>query len=194
MGGPGSGNHYHWRRSGKKTVVEDCRVIDLGELARSGSFKQGTAGLLRWLRGGQEVSSLSYRVASSAARDGGLVLVLDYRISRTGEAVTIPIPLEVTRPHFGGLRWWGRCPLLVNGVGCGRRVAKLYCPPGARYYGCRHCHRLTYRSVQEHDKRVDFLRRHPGAIEAVLNTPGGASVTQLGLAMRALRPRRLRGI
>jgi hypothetical protein len=41
--------------------------------------------------------------------------------------------------------------------------------------------------VQEHDKRLDFLRRHPGAIEALLNTPGRASVTQLGLVLRALR-------
>jgi pyruvate-formate lyase-activating enzyme len=40
-------------------------------------------------------------------------------------------------------------------------VAKLYLPPGSRYFGCRHCHNLTYQSCKEHDKRVDALAKLP---------------------------------
>jgi hypothetical protein len=61
-----------------------------------------------------------------------------------------------TVPRFGGLRWWFVCPLAVNGRDCGRRVGKLYLPDGARYFGCRRCHDLVYRSSQQ--------ARKPGAL------------------------------
>ena len=93
--------------------------------------------------------------------------------------------VTTTRPRFGGLRWWFVCPLLVDGVACRRRVGKLYLPPRARYLGCRHCHQLTYRSCQEHDKRVDALRRDPEALAAILNNLEGASLQQLALAIKA---------
>ena len=54
----------------------------------------------------------------------------------------------------------------------GRRVEpvfpKLYMPPGASDFACRACHNLTYESVKEHDKRVDFYLSYPGAIRAAL--------------------------
>lgn len=34
-----------------------------------------------------------------------------------------------------------------------RRVGELYLPPGARYFGCRHCHRLTYKTRKRHTGR-----------------------------------------
>ncbi|MBW3599539.1 MAG: hypothetical protein KY475_19980 [Planctomycetes bacterium] len=43
----------------------------------------------------------------------------------------------------------GRWSLVVRGVACQRRAGKLYLPPGAKYFGCRTCHDLTYRSSQE---------------------------------------------
>jgi len=48
-----------------------------------------------------------------------------YRVSLT----TTPLP-------WGGLRWWFTCPLVVEGRSCGRRVGKLYLPPGRGYFGC----------------------------------------------------------
>jgi hypothetical protein len=63
----------------------------------------------------------------------------------------------------------------------------LYLPPGGRYFGCRLCHRLTYRSVQEHDKRVYFLRRNPEALAALMRHPGPIGSTQLILTLKALR-------
>jgi hypothetical protein len=79
----------------------------------------------------------------------GLILVLQYRITGTGDQIDLPIRLEITRPNLGGVRWWGRCPLVVSNVACNMRVCKLYLPPGGRYFGCRHCHQLTYTNCQE---------------------------------------------
>jgi hypothetical protein len=181
----GSYRSGRWGFHTKADAVEDCWVLDLGELTRHGTFTPGYTGTLRWLRGKEEVSSLGYVVCPGSA--GGLVLTLRYRITRTGESVDLPVRLETTKPHFGGVRWWGRCPLIVNEVPCRRRVLKLYLPPGARYYGCRHCYRLTYRSAQEHDKRVDFLRKNPEALAAIVNNPKAALDGKLILAMKAMQ-------
>src|SRR5262249_33440709 len=64
-------------------------------------------------------------------------------------AVNIPARLEATPTQFGGRRWWFLCPLIARGMACNRRAGKLYLPPGAKYFGCRKCHDLTYRSCQE---------------------------------------------
>ena len=76
-------------------------------------------------------------------------LQLWYEIVRTQEEIEYAIALQTTRLHSGGRRWWFTCPLIINGDACERRVGKLYLPPGARYYGCRHCYDLTYTSCQE---------------------------------------------
>jgi hypothetical protein len=98
------------------------------------------------------------------------------------------VGLTTTRPRFGGLRWWFVCPLVVNGRPCQRRVGKLYLPPRGRYYGCRHCYDLTYTSCQQHDKRVDALRKDPEVLLQLAENLDGASLTQLGLILKALRP------
>lgn len=54
------------------------------------------------------------------------------------------VPLVSTKCYFGGRRYWFLCPLVINGVSCNRRVGVLY--KCGRYFGCRHCHRLTYKS------------------------------------------------
>ncbi len=69
--------------------------------------------------------------------------------------------LTTTQPHFGGLRWWFICPLIVSDRTCQRRVSKLYLPQDGRYFGCRHCYDLTYTSCQESPK-YDSLYRHIG--------------------------------
>lgn len=68
-----------------------------------------------------------------------------------------------TRPRFGGLRRWRRCQY-------GRRVTKLYLARRTDRFACRTCHDLTYRSAQEHDKRVDFFRRNPDIALSVLDS------------------------
>lgn len=142
MGGSGSGR---WRCHDKKTTVEDCRAIDLGLLERDGAFTPYHTGVLRWLLGERETGSIGYRIEQT--QGDRLWLVLDYAWGEAGEHVVNPVALETTRPHFGGVRWWGRCPLAVGGVACNRRIRKLYLR--GRYFGCRHCHKLTYTSCQE---------------------------------------------
>jgi hypothetical protein len=179
----GSFGSTRWGWHSKRTVVEDCRVIDLAGLARHGAFVPWYSGSLRWLRGEEVVASIGYSVRPREPE--GLILCLSYRISTTGEDVDVPICLETTPLHFGGVRWWGRCPLKCNGTECARRVGKLYLPPGKRYFGCRRCHDLTYTSVQEHDKRVDALRRNPEALDRLLGNLERASTRDLILALKA---------
>jgi hypothetical protein len=81
-------------------------------------------------------------------RSGTQLFFLDYRVR-----------LVTTRPRFGGLRWWFVCLLIVNGRPCSRRVGKLYLPPHGRYFGCRHCHDLTYATCQA-SRKYSSLYRH----------------------------------
>jgi hypothetical protein len=186
MGGPGSGNHYHWWRPSKKTVVEDCLDIDAFRWTRKGILRAGVhqAGSCRWVYQSGRECSVNYDVLTLDMTCP--LLQLSYSRSAEGQQETLDyaVDLTTTEPPFGGLRWWFVCPLTVNGRPCNRRVGKLYLPPGARYFGCRHCHRLTYTSSQEHDKRVDFFRRHPELIEVMLAGPH--SITMAGLAMKAI--------
>jgi hypothetical protein len=173
-----------WQLHTKATTVEDCRELDLGKRARDGAFVPWHVGSLRWLRGEEATASIDYTVRPV---ESDLLLVLSYTFTATGQVVEEPVPLVNTPMRFGGVRWWGRCPLVVDGRACGRRVRKLYLPPGGRYFGCRTCYRLTYASAQTHDKRVDFLRRNPEALAAIVNNPAGALDGRLILALKALR-------
>jgi hypothetical protein len=51
-------------------------------------------------------------------------------VNETIDIVRVPCRYGGTRPYF-------ICPGVVNGIACGRRVAKLYGP--RRYFLCRHC-------------------------------------------------------
>lgn len=51
------------------------------------------------------------------------------------------ITLMITRPHYGGIRWWMRCPL------SGRRTRVLHSPAqGGSLFASRQVWTLTYRS------------------------------------------------
>lgn len=91
-------------------------------------------------------------------------VILRYSLAWTGEAIECLIPLVTTRPYFGGLRRWFACPV------CGRRVGKLYLPPGETYFGCRACHGLTYRSSQA-SHTVDLLAKARKALKKMLAEP-----------------------
>jgi hypothetical protein len=54
------------------------------------------------------------------------------------------VRLMAMQPNYGGRRWWFLCPLARNDGGPPRRVAKLYLPPGGRYFGSRDAYGLTY--------------------------------------------------
>lgn len=92
------------------------------------------------------------------------------------------VPLEYAPCNFGGFRPWFRCPGVVDGEACSRRVGKLYCPPRGDLYLCRHCYDLGYESSRTSGddakqaelryRRIyakidaDERRPHPNSIEA----------------------------
>ena len=62
------------------------------------------------------------------------------------------------RPHRLQ-RWWFICPLQHQDGGPPRRVAKLYLPPGERYFGSRAGYGLTYTSCQESGQFRSMFRQ-----------------------------------
>jgi hypothetical protein len=156
---------------------------------REGILKAGVrqSGFWGWTCGGslmERLATVDYEVNTL---DPAFPWVrLSYSLTATQEELNYRVGLTTTRPRFGGLRWWFVCPLVQRGRPCGRRVGKLYLPPGCRYYGCRQCYDLTYTSCQEHDKRVDWLRKNPEALRLLAEHPEAASLAQLSLVLKAL--------
>ena len=150
------------RRWNRKTTVEECRAIGVSDLRR--------LGVLRWEqrywpitwqgKDGEVAASIGLEVEEGP---GALMtLWFSYTVGKPEEekeSLRYPVHLVSEPCYFGGERWWFICPLVRGGQPCGRRVGKLYLPTRGKYFGCRHCYDLTYRSVQEHDKRVDALLR-----------------------------------
>jgi hypothetical protein len=121
MGGYGSGR---WNWHTKATTVEDCRQLDVVRWTWEGIIKPETWRKGGWVwsdaRTGEETSSIGYEVdTTDRARPWAR---LHYTFTQTGEKIDYKIALQTTQPHFGGLRWWFTCPLVVNDTYCGRRV------------------------------------------------------------------------
>lgn len=178
MGGFGSGPQ---RSGGTKWRVEGCHSLDTSDLRRWKLLTPGTrSGSFHWGEG-EKRSTVGYTLAAEAA---SATLVPTYNIVKTGERMEYSIRLVTTPCHFGGLRWWFICPLVVSGVACGGRVRKLYLP--GRYFGCRKCLDLTYRSTQESDRRVYEAVRSGGFLVDCSNVRR-MSVAQLGFALKVIR-------
>lgn len=150
MGGMGSGNWYRWEE--KKSTVEESSGVAMRDFR--GRIFDGAAGTITWTYGRGDAasggkSSVGWFVTFGGCENStGPTITFHYRW-RDSEDVRIPVRLQTTPTQFGGERWWFTCPLIVGGVACNRRAGKLYLPPGAKYFGCRTCHGLTYRSCQE---------------------------------------------
>ena len=180
MGGPGSGR---WGGHTKKTTVEQCRSISVRRMYRDGLLEPGQSYTLTWSDAITDEQKASMGVVTSADS-----IRLRYTIYwRDGEPEDIRycVPLTWTPCNWGGEYPWFACP----GAGCGRRVGKLYLPPGgAKYFLCRHCYDLSYRSRQTYDKRLAALRRDPSLIDAFVRDPktGKPALSRALAAMRVL--------
>ena len=139
MGGLGSGN---WDRFDKRSTVEESLAVAMSDFY--GQIYPHSSGVFTWTWAQHNKSSIGYSVTW-----GDVPTVTLHYIWRDSEDVRIPVRLQATLMQFGGKRWWFTCPLMVGGVACNRRAGKLYLPTGAKYFGCRMCHDLTYRSCQE---------------------------------------------
>jgi hypothetical protein len=174
------GSGGRWR---KKPLADGRVALDTSDLKRLRLLVPGTAnrpGVLTWSRGGERASQIAYRLTVGA--DAGTLRLVYSTTTDPPADLDYPVPLVATPCHLGGVRWWFLCPLARGGVACGRRVRKLYL--GGRYFGCRRCHNLTYRSTQQSDARVYALAR--AGLHAMPRAGHRATVTQLGLALKAL--------
>lgn len=139
MGGFGSG-----RPSGSgRNTVEACRSIDVNRLHREGYLRAGWMGGWQWTRAGEKFASINLRADEDR-------LHLTYRVRVGGgewEDVVETVHIVRVACRFGGARPYFICPGVVNGIACGRRVAKLQGP--GRYFLCRNCYRLAHASQGE---------------------------------------------
>jgi hypothetical protein len=139
MGGFGSG-----RPSGSgRDKVESCRSIDVNRLHKAGCLRAGWAAGWQWTCDGEKVASINLRAEADR-------LHLSYRVRVSGgdwEDVAETVGIVRAPCRFGGSRSYFICPGVVNGISCGRRVAKLHGP--GRYFLCRHCYRLSHASQSE---------------------------------------------
>jgi hypothetical protein len=131
--------------------VEECGCLDVRRWRRDGVLKADArqTGNWRWWHddGRKQQGAAGFEV--NTAGPTGPWVRLFYTLPDAGEQLDYRVDLQTTGLHSGGRRWWFLCPLVVNGTPCRRRVGQLYLPPGGRYFGCRHCHRLTYTSCRE---------------------------------------------
>ncbi|MFC1765590.1 hypothetical protein ACFL6U_26390 [Planctomycetota bacterium] len=131
----------------KKETVEQSRSISVSWLRKHDYFCGYRNGGITWKNCyGEESSSIGVIVD---VEDDPPYIRVQYTNTRrsTGEKTKCDYKayLTTTPCNLGGVRYWFLCPL----QGCDRRVGTLYCPPGAIYYGCRHCYKLTYDSRNE---------------------------------------------
>lgn len=179
MGGYGSGQR--WR---KKRTAESCRSIDTADLRRWGwlAAPGERAGVLTWRSGFGGLPRSTADCDLDLTADGGAIR-LRYTLDRhPGEAFDYRVRLVTTPCRLGGRRWWFVCPLVRGEKACGRRVRKVFLK--GRYFGCRHCHDLTYKSRQESDARAYALARlGPDGIRPTK----WKKVGDLGVMMAAIR-------
>jgi hypothetical protein len=165
MGGFGS---TRWAWTSTKDTVEGSRFLDINRLNRAGCLRPGYAGGWEWTRDGERVASIWFRRDSDR-------LVLSYRVRpHGGEWQDVEQRTQIVwRPcRLGGARPYFVCPGIVNGIACGRRVAKLY--GAGTYFLCRHCYRLAYASQRE-DRYDRALRRSNNIRMRLGGEPGMAS-------------------
>ena len=162
----GRGEYYRLHSRATKRTVESGITLAATDIKRGiNAVVSGEAlawaGISTWsnVATGKQTASISYEIRWLGATP---YLKPSYK---TGDnSYTYQIFLTDTTPNYGGRRWWFICPLSRNEKPCGRRVGKLYLPNGSVYFGCRHCHNLTYQSTREEladkvDSRLYKIRR-----------------------------------
>ncbi len=127
----------------KKQTVESCLDISINWLKKHGYLTENKCGGITWTTNGGDKTSVS--VSTSLGRFNYLSLSYASNNNNIQENFDYDIQLLSTPCNYGGKRYWFHCPLESNGHKCRRRVAILYLPPGEKYFGCRHCYKLTYR-------------------------------------------------
>lgn len=138
MGGFGSGPQAR-----RKLTVDESLTVSIDVLREC--IVPYASGKITWTRDNVQQSAIGFNFT---VQQSGLILTLHYHREGETKDTFVGIRMQSTPTSFGGSRLWFTCPLIVNGIPCNRRVGNLHLPPSARYFGCRTCHNLTYRSCQ----------------------------------------------
>lgn len=137
----------------RKGLAEEARSLDMTFLRKIGFFRceAGKVWNCSWTSRGEPSGTVGYWREDYLGEP--FLLWFSYKAKNDGEEwreVKYHVAIESTRCHFGGLRHWFICPLVVDGRACGRRCRCLYLAGTSGYFGCRECHRLTYQSRRNH--------------------------------------------
>ncbi len=146
-----------------RLTTEECICLSVVDMHRAGVFRSGPGS--RWVLkpSSGESSGIGYTVVEMP----GYALGLRFNSEREGPYI---VPITTTSRQLRYRRFWIKCPAVIDGIRCGRRVGRLYLPPGQHVFGCRTCYYLTYRSAQQHDSRRDALLRNPEALVLALQS------------------------
>lgn len=148
MGGYGS---TRWKRHKKMLTTDVCFRVGIEELSPYLRSRQFGHFSYRHTPGGSVSITLTRQV-----------IELDYAVNGTPCRQSALIEAGKLAGH-----WYLRCPR------CFRRIRRLFLPPGSKLFACRLCHRLTWRSSQEHDDRL----REFGPLFQIWRRRNGAKVT-----------------
>jgi hypothetical protein len=140
-----------------KTTVEDCRSVSIAFLKKHGYFCGYRSGRINWTNAmGEQVGSIEVAVNIENRNYVRFSYTITNRYSGEKVDYDYEVGLTTTQCHFGGVRYWFICPLNKNSVPCRRRVGKLY--RAGKYFGCRHCYDLSYKSRNEsHSGRFGIM-------------------------------------
>lgn len=128
---------------GGKTEADDLKRISIYWLNKNLYLTGYKVGGIKWIYNNTEEQSVGIVVS---IKDDDSSLRIHYSLNKNGSETTYnyKIPIERTLCNFGGFRYWFICPWYKGGIYCGKRVANIYCK--SKYFSCRHCNELTYRS------------------------------------------------
>ena len=145
MGGIGSGRHS-WQ-----DTMENTSTLDVRWFNKKGLFKHPRPyqGSLEWTRNGNSVGGMGYKIL-----DDRMILMYKHRNRQNleWEEVEQTIYFDETPCNYGGTRKWFLCP------NCLKRVAVL--AGLGKYFYCRKCYRLPYRSTLETKRDRVFTKKH----------------------------------
>ena len=170
MGGRGPGRgRGRWVRPHPKPLVE-AHAAAARALRREDLLRLGQPLLLPLQppaeATGPTAGSLPATVSAVSFELGTLQLTA--RAAGATTSVVSTVRVTATPCHYGGHRYWFRCPGVAadTGAPCQRRVAKLYL--SAHGFFCRQCLGLAYRSqratpLEQASRRLQGLRQQLGA-------------------------------
>lgn len=141
-----------------RITVEESKQFTVKNLKDWGYFEPMTrTGSIKW----KNRNGPSGSIGISVKADNTLLRLfynITDRYTHKEETIDYCVRIVSTKCNFGGVRYWFLCPLNGNGLYCYKRISTLYLPPVGKYFGCRHCHDLTYEAQKEHNKRLDFFK------------------------------------